>query len=154
MPGKLPALLTSLAFVLVNAVLPNISIAEENRVTFPANIDKLVHYTTVTRGEVEEILTTQEAIDAVANNQPIPYGTHVVIRFHRDREITRYFVMQKGRGWGQDYPNGRTKDWQFQFYNADQSIKLEENTQRCQSCHARRASDQFIYTFDELKDFQ
>ena len=37
--------------------------AEPTRATFPANLDQLVHYTTVTRGNVtEHILTSREAI--------------------------------------------------------------------------------------------
>lgn len=130
------------------------ALAEPNRVTFPENIDRLEHFTTVTRGETEEILTSRAAIDAVKNGQPMPYGTHVVIRFHRDGKVTRYFVMQKGEGWGADYPNGRTGDWQFQSYNADRTIKTDENTARCQSCHSGRASDQFVFTFNALRNFK
>jgi len=130
------------------------ALAEPNRVTFPENIDELEHYTTVTRGEVEEMLTSREAIEAARNGQPMPYGTHVVIRFHRDGEVTRYFVMQKGEGWGADYPDGRTDDWQFQWFNADQTVKLDENTARCQACHSGRADDQFVFTYDALRNFQ
>ena len=49
--------------------------AETNRVTFPENLDQLVHYTTVKRGNVtEHILTTRDAMEAVKNGQPIPNG--------------------------------------------------------------------------------
>ncbi|MFC3182261.1 cytochrome P460 family protein [Cypionkella sinensis] len=125
--------------------------AEANRVTFPENIDELEQYTTVTRDEVEDILTSREAIEAAKKGQPMPYGTHVVIRFHRDGAITRYFVMQKGEGWGADYPNGRTDDWQFQWFNADRTVNLDENTARCQACHSGRADDQFVFTYDALQ---
>lgn len=124
--------------------------AETNRVTFPDAIDQLEHYTTVTRGEVEDILTTREAIEAAKAGQPLPYGTHVVIRFHRDGVITRYFVMEKGEGWGADYPDGQTEDWQFQWFNADRTVNLQENTARCMSCHSRRAENQFTFTFDDM----
>lgn len=126
---------------------------EPNRVTFPNAIDELEHYTTVTRGETEDILTSRAAIDSVKAGQPMPNGTHVVIRFHRDGVVTRYFVMQKGEGWGADYPDGRTEDWQFQSYNADRTIKADENTARCQACHASRADNQFVFTFDALRAF-
>lgn len=130
------------------------ALAEENRVTFPENIDALEHYTTVTRGEVEEMLTSRAAIDAAKAGLPMPDGTHVVIRFHRDGQITRYFVMQKGQGWGADYPDGRTDDWQFQWFNADRTINLAENTARCQACHSSRADDQFLFTYDALRAFE
>lgn len=77
------------------------AVAESNRVTFPENIDQLVHYTTVTRGEVtERMLTTPEAIDAVKNGRPIPDGAHFVLADYRDGKIYRYFIMEKGDGWG------------------------------------------------------
>ena len=138
------------ALTLVLAIPAWQAVAESNRVTFPEHIDEMVHYTTVTRREVEDILTTQEAMDAVKNGQPMPYGTHVVIRFHRNGEITRYFVMEKGEGWAVDYPNGRTDDWQFQWFNADKTVNLDENTARCQSCHSGQADEQFIFTYDAL----
>lgn len=126
--------------------------AEPNRVVFPDAIDRLEQFTTVQRGETEDILTTPEAIEAAKSGQPLPDGTHVVIRFHRDGEITRYFVMQKGAGWGADYDEARrTGDWQFQSYNADRSVKADENTARCQSCHQSRADDQYIFMFDQMK---
>ena len=54
--------------------------AEQTRVTFPANLDKLVHYTTIRRGEVtEHILTTPEAIQAIKDGKPVPFGTHFTI---------------------------------------------------------------------------
>ncbi|MGE3365382.1 MAG: hypothetical protein AB7I34_18255 [Rhizobiaceae bacterium] len=46
--------------------------AETNRVEFP-DLDELVHYTTVRRGDVmEHIMTTPAAMEAVKNGQPIP----------------------------------------------------------------------------------
>lgn len=128
-------------------------LAEPNRVTFPENIDEMEHYTTVTRSEVEEMLTTREAIEAAKNGERMPYGTHVVIRFLRDGEITRWFVMQRGEGWGADYPDGRTEDWQFQWFNADRTVNMAENTARCMACHSGRAEDQFTFTYDALRAF-
>lgn len=117
------------------------ALAEANRVTFPENIAALEHYTTVTCGEVEEMLTTRAAIEAAKAGLQMPYGTHVVIRFLRDGEVTRWFVMQRGEGWGADYPDGRTEDWQFQWFNADRTVNLAENTARCMACHSGRAAD-------------
>ena len=76
--------------------------AEETRVTFP-DLDALIHYTTVNRGDVtEHMLTTQAAIDATQSGQPIPDGTQVVLVDYREGEVYRYFVMEKGAGWGSD----------------------------------------------------
>lgn len=130
--------------------------AESNRVQFPADLDKLVHYTTIRRGEVtERILTTQEALAAVKSGQPIPDGTHFVLVDYRDGKVYRYFVMQKGSGWGNDYDEvRRTADWQFQWFWADKSANMDENTARCQSCHTgARAERNYLYTFDALGAF-
>ncbi|RJF89895.1 hypothetical protein D3874_07245 [Oleomonas cavernae] len=130
--------------------------AESNRVTFPDNLDRLVHYTTVTRGNVtEHILTSREAIDAVKSGQPVPNGTHFVLVDYRDGAVFRYFVMEKGEGWGTDYDERRrTGDWQFQWFNPDQTINMNENTARCQSCHQGREDSQYLYTFNDISVFE
>jgi hypothetical protein len=130
------------------------AIAEGNRVAFP-NLEQLVHYTTVRRGNAtEHMLTTQDAIAAVKAGQPIPNGSHVVLVDYREGEVFRYFVMQKGNGWGGDYDATRkTGDWQFQWFKPDRSINMSENTARCQSCHQARADNEYLYTFDQMKAF-
>lgn len=122
--------------------------AETTRVTFPENLDELVHYATVVRGEVtEHIKTTTAAIEAVKNGRPIPDGTHFVLVDHRDGAVYRYFVMQKGAGWGNDYDESRrTGDWQFQWFWPDKSINTDENTARCQGCHQGQQDSEFLYT--------
>ncbi len=131
------------------------AVAEPNRTTFPENIDQLVHYTTVKRGNVtEHMLTTPEAIAAVKNGQPIPNGTHFVLVDYRDGEVFRYFVMEKGEGWGAEYPEDRrTGDWQFQWFKPDRSINMAENTARCQSCHQGRSDSEFLFTYDRIPGF-
>lgn len=147
---------TILAGAIGAATIPALlASAEETRVTFPP-LDDLIHYTTVTRGEVtEHMLTTPEAIEAVQNGQPIPNGTHVVLVDYREDEVYRYFVMQKGADWGADYDDRRrTGDWQYQFYWGDRSINMEENTARCQSCHQGREATEYMYTFNDLRRFE
>lgn len=127
--------------------------AESNRVTFPTNLDRLVHYTTVTRGNVtEHMLTSREAIEAIKLGQAIPSGTHFVLVDYRDSKVFRYFVMEKRDGWGVDYePSRRTGDWQFQHFKPDKTINLSENTARCQSCHKGREDNEYLYTFSDIK---
>ncbi|HEY9214331.1 MAG TPA: cytochrome P460 family protein [Ancylobacter sp.] len=129
--------------------------AETNRVNFPDNLEQLVHYTTVRRGNVtEHIMTTQEAVDAVKNRQPIPAGTHFVLVDYRDDKLYRYFVMEKGEGFGADYDERRrTADWQFQWFWPDMSINMAENTARCQSCHRSQADSDFLYTAYRIPRF-
>lgn len=143
-----------LVATVIAMTLPSFGSAEETRVTFP-DLDKLEHYTTVRRGNVtEHMLTTPEAITAVQAGDPIPPGTHVVLVDYRKGEVYRYFVMEKGEGWGEDYDEARrTGDWQFQFYWGDRSINMDENTARCQSCHTSRADREFLYTFNDIRRY-
>lgn len=129
--------------------------AETNRVKFPENLDQLVHYTTVRRGNVtEHIITTPAAIEAVKSGRPIPAGTQFVLVDHRDGKLYRYFVMEKGEGWGADYDERRrTADWQFQWFWPDKSVNMNENTARCQSCHRSQEGDDYLYTANRIPRF-
>ena len=129
------------------------ALAQSNRVTFPKELDRLVHYATVKRGEsTEHMLTTQQAIDATRSGKEIPPGSHVVLVDYRDSKVFRYFVMEKGQGWGADFDaRRRTGDWQFQAFKPDRTVNLSENPARCQSCHQSQAGKEFLYTFDDLR---
>jgi hypothetical protein len=129
--------------------------AEPNRVTFP-KLEDLVHYTTVRRGEVtEHISTTRAAIEAIQKGLPVPNGTHFVLADYRDAKIFRYFVMEKGEGWGNDFEERRrTGDWQFQWFKPDRTINLQENTARCMACHASQKDSQYLYTAKRLSEFR
>ena len=128
--------------------------AETNRVRFP-ELDGLVHYTTVRRGNVtEHIMTTPQALEAVRNRQPVPTGTHFVLVDYRDGQLYRYFVMEKGEGFGEEYDTRRrTGDWQFQWFWADKSVNLNENTQRCQSCHSSQRGVDYLFTAYRIPRF-
>lgn len=128
--------------------------AEATRVTFP-QLDKLVHYTTVRRGNVmEHIMTTPEAIQAIKNRQSVPAGTHFVLVDHRDGKLFRYFVMEKGQDWGADYDERRrTGDWQFQWFWPDKTINTAENTARCQSCHSSQSGAEYLFTGSRIPRF-
>ena len=129
--------------------------AEANRVTFP-KLDELVHYTTVRRGNVtEHISTTREAVEAIQKGQPVPSGTHFVLADYRDEKIYRYFVMEKGPGWGADFEERRrTGDWQFQWFWPDRKVNLQENTARCMSCHSSQKDRDYLFTASRLPEFR
>jgi hypothetical protein len=129
--------------------------AETNRVKFPENLDRLVHYTTVRRGNVtEHIMTTPEAMEAIKSKLPIPAGTHFVLVDYRDDKLYRYFVMEKGERFGADYDERRrTADWQFQWFWPDKSVNMNENTARCQSCHRSQEGSDYLYTAYRIPRF-
>ncbi len=129
--------------------------AETNRVQLPPSFDGFVHYTTVRRGNVtEHIMTTPEAIEAVRSGRPIPSGTQFLLVDYREGKLYRTFVMQKGEGWGADYDDSRrTGDWQFQWFWADGSVNMNENTARCQSCHSGQSRSEYLFTGNRIPRF-
>lgn len=126
-------------------------------VKFPENYDKGVNYTTVNRGNVrEELYTSQEAIEAVQNGQPIPDGTVITLEIYRDEVLDEIFVMEKRTGWGDQTPQGtpRNGDWQYQEFNADKSLDYEEDIGRCFSCHANQERDDFVNTLEDMESYE
>ncbi|WP_148358654.1 cytochrome P460 family protein [Peribacillus simplex] len=124
-------------------------------VKFPENYDKGVNYTTVNRGNVrEELYTSQEAIEAVQNGQPIPDDTVITLEIYRDEKLDEIFVMEKRDGWvDQNPPEVRNGDWLYQEFNGDKSVDYEEDIGRCFSCHANQERDDFVNTLDEMKKY-
>jgi hypothetical protein len=121
--------------------------AETNAVTFPP-LDQLEHYTTVRRGVTREhMLTSRAALDAIQAGQPVPTGTHVVLVDYQSDVLHRYLVAQKvGEG---------IDDWQYQWFWPDRSVKADENTAQCYSCHQRsRRERQFMFTFTDALSFK
>lgn len=133
--------------------LPVAARAEPNNVEFPDDLGALELYTTVTRGDIfENVYTSREALAAIQQGEEPPYGTQIVLEIFRDAELWRYFIMQNGEGWGEDYDDAsRTDDWQFQWYWPDGTINAEENTARCRSCHMSRADRNFMFTYNDAR---
>lgn len=119
--------------------------AEANGVTFPP-IEEFERYTTVERGvSAEHMMTSREALAALKEGSPVPVGTHMVLVDYRDGKVFRYFVSQKvGEG---------VDEWAFQWFHPDRSIKADENTARCYSCHRSRQDSQFMFTMPEAQAF-
>jgi hypothetical protein len=47
-----------------------------------------------------------------------------------------------------------SEDWQYQWFWPDRSIKADENTARCYSCHQSRQDRQFMFTFTDALSFK
>jgi hypothetical protein len=128
--------------------------AEENRVTFPGNFAEYVRYGVFDRGSSgEEAFALPKTITISKNGLPLPNGTQLVLRILKNGELTSYFVMQKGEGWGADYDEERrTGDWQFQQFDTNMQVMTSTNTAQCQSCHSRAVSDA-MYTIEQMRAF-
>lgn len=126
---------------------PTPAFAEANKVTF-SPLAQLVRYTTIQRGTTrEDMFTSRAAIDAIKAGEPVPTGTHMVFADYRSDVLYRYLVSQKvGNG---------VDDWQYQWFWPDRSIKADENTAQCYSCHQRSRRDrQFMFTYNDARSFK
>lgn len=128
--------------------------AAGDRVKFPENHAEDVLYATVYRGNIkEEISASRKAIEAVKSGRPIPGGTVITLVDFRDGELFRYVVMEKRRGWGAEYPAEiRNGEWEYQAFNADKSVNEQENLLRCFRCHKSEERNDFVFTFDDMKN--
>jgi hypothetical protein len=127
--------------------------AERGVVKFPENYAEGVRYATVPRGDIrQEIYTSQAAIDAVKNGQPIPSGTVITLVDYRDGKLHRYVVMEKRSGWGAGYPPElRNGEWEFEAFNADRTVNTNDDVSRCFACHKAQAQRDYVFTLDRIK---
>ncbi len=143
-------------FVLIPLLLVQIAPAWAGRdlVSFPKAYADGVRYAIVNRGNIrEEIFTSRAAIDAVRNGKPIPSGSVVTLVDYRDGELFRYVVMEKRAGWGKEYPPDlRNGEWEYQAFNADRTVNVQDDVSRCFSCHKSEASRDYVFTLERMKE--
>src|SRR4051812_45222133 len=120
--------------------------AADDRVTFPAGYMNGVHYGTVRRGNIrEELYASAATIAAAKRDEPAPSGSVITLADYRDDRLYRIDVMEKRAGWGSEYPpDQRTGEWEFAWFNPDQSRKADEDMGRCMGCHRSQASHDFV----------
>lgn len=138
--------------IMTSCVVP--ARAGGEQVRFPQSYEEGVLYTTVHRGNIkEDIYTDRAAIEAVKAGRPIPGGTVITLVDYRDGELFRYVVMEKRSGWGSEYPADiRNGEWEYQAFNADRSVNEQEDLIRCFRCHQSEAHNDFVFTFDDMKN--
>ena len=66
----------------------------------------------------------------------------------------RIFRHGKGCELGQEVEQElRTGDWHFQQFDTNGQVRRTEIAERCQSCHQSRASNDFMFTIDRMRDY-
>src|ERR1044072_7233503 len=127
-------------------------------VKFPEGFDKGVMFTTVDRPDnkqFREVYTSQAALDAATEGQPLPHGAVITLlqyratlaangtpekdangRFIKTDELLAYTVMEKRKGWGTEYPdNIRNGEWEYQAFGADKQVNAKAKLTACFECH-------------------
>jgi Cytochrome P460 len=137
----------------VAGVLGVSAYADSTRVKFPNGFERGVKYATVNRGNIQQDLyTSRDAIAAIKAGEPFPSGTVITLVDSRDGKLFQYVVMEKRAGWGADYaPDKRNGEWEFQAFNADQTVNRSENLDRCFGCHKGQVQADFVFTRDRIK---
>jgi len=146
--------------------------AGADKVAFPENYAKGVHYLTVDKPtkQVHEFYAAPAAIEAARKGEPMPDGTvfvgvHYSAKLDADGnpvkgpdgkfvkgDLLRYAVMEKEKGWGTDYPEDkRNGEWEYRIFNADKTPNDKANLSACFGCHLPQAKQDFVYSYDNLK---
>lgn len=138
----------------VPALLLTNAAAAEAKVDFPAGYAQGKHYASIVRGDTrEELYTTPEAIAAASRGEPLPEGTVITMEDYRNNQLYRYVVMEKRKGWGLAHPAElRTGDWEFQWFNPDRTVRPGENLDRCRACHTSQSGNDYVFSFDRMKE--
>ncbi|MBK5016742.1 cytochrome P460 family protein [Pantoea sp. S62] len=143
----------ALTAVVPALLLTNASAAEQ-KVDFPAEYAQGKHYASIVRGDTrEELYITPDAITAASRGEPLPEGTVITMEDYRNNQLYRYVVMEKRKGWGQAHPAElRTGDWEFQWFNPDRTVRSGENLDRCRACHTSQSGNDFVFSYDRMKE--
>ena len=144
-----------------------------DKITFPASYDKGVMYWSFDRADNKqhrEYYAPAAAIDAAKKGQPLPHGTVLTMlqystklgadgnpekdangKFIKDK-LVAYAVMQKGAGWGAEYPDDmRNGEWEYQVFAPDKNVNDKANLKACFGCHKPKASADYLFTLEQLK---
>ncbi|WP_051251503.1 cytochrome P460 family protein [Paenibacillus harenae] len=131
-----------------------------NLVQFPENLEDQIIFTTYDRGDIHEniYVNSREAIEAVQRGEELPSGTVVTLEGFKDGELEHYLVMEKRTGWGSQYsPDERTGEWEFQAFTPDSEVMEDgiggKAIGRCYSCHANQEREEYLNSFDQMKEF-
>jgi hypothetical protein len=160
--------------ILAAGVLTVAAKAGGDKVSFPENYAKGVLYTTVDRADnkqFRELYSTPEAIEAVKSGRPIPSGTVLTLVQYKAKldaagipekgadgrfikgELVAYTVMEKRDGWGTEYGDDiRNGEWEYQAFKADKTVNDKANLKNCFTCHKPLDKQDFVFSFDAMKN--
>lgn len=150
-------------------------VAGEEKIAFPADYAaNFVNYTDVDRADqktVRKMYVNKAAAEVAAKGAVVPHGTVIVMevrravanpagepilsangRFQASNEVTAIFVMQKGPGWGAEYPaEKRNGEWEYAWFQPDGSRRANANYNGCFTCHKGQESVDYLFTAAQIK---
>ncbi len=146
--------------------------AANDKFTFPEDYAKGVEYLTVDKPnkQVHVFYAPQAAIDAAKAGKPMPEGTvftgvHYNAKLDADgnpvkdangrfikTDLRQFAVMRKEPGWGAEYPaDKKNGDWEYRIFTKDHAWNDKVGAGVCLDCHMPKASQDFVWSYDDLK---
>lgn len=144
------------------------SALSDGEVTVPTNYrswPKFVKTVEKDNGQIREIYINKAGMKA-NKGEAFPYGTKAVMELHKSRKdtngqlvkdgLTKVFVMEKGKGYGQNLPSGSAPngEWAYGAYLADAKTAATKDFSGCRTCHVPFSKDDFIIRYDEHFNFK
>jgi len=148
--------------------------AGADKVAFPDSYATGVMYLSLDKSEskqVHQIFAMPEAFAAACKDQPMPSGTvFTVVRYAAQLdaqgnpikgadgqfvkgELLGYAVMEKRTGWGSEYPDTlRNGAWEYRAFTAEKKPNENVKLTACFECHKPTAKQDFVYSYDKLKE--
>jgi hypothetical protein len=149
--------------------------AANDQFTFPSTFAEGVEYLSVDKPskQVHVFYAPQTAIAAAKAGQPMPDGT-VFVGVHYNAkldaqgnpekdakgrfikaDLRQFAVMRKQKGWGADYPaDKRNGDWEYRIFTKDHEWNDKVPAGVCLDCHLPKASQDYVWSYDDLKKAQ
>lgn len=148
--------------------------AGPENIRFPEGFEKGVLYAVVDRHDIKqyrELYAPPEAVKAVREGRPIPYGTVLTLVQYRAKtdekgnpvrgadgrfvkgELLGYTVMEKRKGWGAGYPEEwRNGEWEYAAFTAERkpNAKANANIKNCFLCHKPHEQQDFVISLASL----
>lgn len=147
--------------------------ADERRISFPANYKTDFHnYLSLDRvqndDQIIRLFANDAAIEAARKGEDLPYGSVLVGEVYKAKkdedgnviesslgrrirgEFAAVAVMEKGKGWGEKFPETlRNGDWDFAIFSP-QGKRLDKDLNACRSCHAPLKNSQHLFSLEHL----
>lgn len=161
------------ALTLGLGVLVNVAMADEERITFPADYStKFYNYLSLDRvqndDQIIRLFANDVALDAAREGRELPNGSVVVGEVYKAKKdndgnvmqsslgrrvrdkLAAIAVMEKGEGWGAAFSEDlRNGDWDFAIFAPD-GKRLNKDLNSCRSCHAPLTETQHLFSFQHL----
>ncbi len=161
------------ALVLGLGLIASVALADEERVSFPANYKTTFeNYVSLDRmqnhDQIIRLFANDIAIEAAKEGRELPNGSVLVGEVYKAKKdpdgkvatstlgrrmrdkLAAVAVMEKGEGWGDSFPDGlKNGDWDFAIFKPS-GERLNKDLNTCRSCHAPMAKTQHLFSLEHL----